>query len=144
MGRDCALTVTAVASVSREPALVLVCVKRDGYSHDAMTVSDGWVLNLLSTEQLDLSHYAARHRAPGDRDDLRRWFSHRSSITGAAVLDETIATVECVPYSSTDAGDHSVEIGRVVAAATSEAGTPLVHVDRGYWSVGASVRGSAA
>jgi len=144
MGRDCALTVTAVTSVSREPALVLVCVKQDGFTHDAMSVSDGWVLNMLSTEQLDLSTYAARHRAPGDRDDLRTWFSHRSPSTGAAVLTGTVATVECVPYSSTDGGDHNVMIGRVVAATAAELGTPMVHVDRGYWDLGTGLRGSAA
>src|SRR5699024_10274797 len=54
MGRDCALTVTAVTSVSRDPALVLVCVKQDGFTHDAMSVADGWVLNMLGTEALDL------------------------------------------------------------------------------------------
>lgn len=140
VGRDCALTVTAVISVSLEPPLVLVSVKLDGFMHDALSVADGWIINVLATDQLELADYAARHRAPGDRDDLTPWSRSRGQHTGAAVVDGAVATVECVPYSSVDAGDHAVVIGRVVHA--SSAGStrqPLVHVDRAYWQVGPSI-----
>ncbi|MGH9250752.1 MAG: flavin reductase family protein, partial [Acidimicrobiales bacterium] len=73
VGRDCGITVTAVSSVSLEPPLVLVCVRRGGFVHDALFVADGWALTLLADDQTGLARYAARHRHPGDRDDFSAW-----------------------------------------------------------------------
>lgn len=136
VGRDCGLTVTAVSSVSLDPPLVLVCVKKDGFIHDALYVADGWSLNFLAADQLDLAHYAARHRYPGDRDDFSPWASRRARHH-ELVITGGVAAVECEPYEFVDAGDHSIAIGRVVAIARDLSGrTPLVHVDREYYLPG--------
>lgn len=132
VGRDCGLTVTAVASVSLNPPLVLVCVTKDGFIHDALFVADGWSLNFLAADHADLAHYGARSRSPGDRDDFSAW-PMRRSVRGELVLTTAVAAVECVPHDFVDAGDHTIALGRVVRVSADAAGVaPLIHVDRGY------------
>jgi len=139
VGRHCGLTVTSVASVSLEPPMVLTGVKKDGFIHDALYVADGWSLTFLAADQLDLALYAARSRAPGDRDDFQPW-AHRPTATGELVFTGGVAAIECVPDQLVDAGDHSLAIGRVSASATDLTGrTPLVHVDRRYVEPGVIV-----
>ncbi len=133
VGRDCGITVTACSAVSLDPPLVLVSVRRSGFVHDALSVSEGWAMTMLATDQVDLARYASRHRAPGDRDDFSRWPHLRGSRTDALLFAGGVAAVECVPYDSLDAGDHTIVVGRVVAATADPAGQPpLVYVDRGY------------
>lgn len=139
VGRDCGLTVTAVSSVSLEPPLVLVCVKKDGFLHDAMFVADGWSLTFLATDQLDVAEYCARHRYPGDRDDFSAWPTRRAR-RGELLLSGGVAAVECEPYQFVDAGDHSIAVGTVVAVADDVTGTtPLIHIDRDYVAPGESL-----
>lgn len=135
VGRDCGITVTAVSSVSLDPPLVLVCIRRGSFIHDALTVADGWALSMLADDQVDLARYAARHRVPGDRDDFSRWAHRRGEASGALVLTGGVAAIECLPYDVVDAGDHAVCVGRVVVAADDTTGEhPLAYVDRGYTS----------
>ncbi|PSL01091.1 flavin reductase (DIM6/NTAB) family NADH-FMN oxidoreductase RutF [Haloactinopolyspora alba] len=132
IGRDCGLTVTAVSSVSLDPPLALVCVKKDGFVHDALFVADGWSLSMLADDQVELARYGARSRAPGDRDDFTGWPTRRA-VHGELVLTSGVAALECEPYDWLDAGDHTIALGRVVRA-TTDAGdrAALIHVDRRY------------
>ena len=140
VGRDCGITVTAVSSVSLEPPLILTCVRRGGFIHDALLVADGLALTLLADDQTNLARYAARHRHPGDRDDFSAWPSRRGDASGALVFTGGVSAVECVPYDLVDAGDHTVAIGRVVGIPVDLVGEqPLVYVDRGYRASGRPV-----
>lgn len=139
VGRQCGLTVTAVASLSLEPPMVMVGVKKDGFIHDALYVADGWSLTLLAADQVDLAHYAARSRAPGDRDHFGSW-PHRPASTGELVFTGGVAAVECTSDRFVDAGDHTIAIGKVVSVAADTTGrTPLIHVDRLYATPGAAL-----
>lgn len=133
VGRDCGLTLTAVASLSLDPPLVLLAVRHGSFVHDALSVADGFALTLLADGQLDLARYAARHRYPTDTDDFRPWASARAEASRSLVFTGGVAALDCVPYDLVDAGDHAVVIGRVVQTAFPCTGeVPLVHVDRHY------------
>jgi flavin reductase (DIM6/NTAB) family NADH-FMN oxidoreductase RutF len=140
VGRDCGITVTALSSVSLEPPLVLTCVRRGGFVHDALFVADGWALTMLADDQIELAHYAARHRHPGDKDDFSRWARRRGAESDALIFTGGVSAVDCVPYELVDAGDHTVAIGRVVSVANGLTGAqPLLYVDRGYHATGTPV-----
>lgn len=139
-GDDRGITVTSVSSVSLDPPMVLVCVKRGGSIHDAVEGSDGWALNMLADDQIMLARYAARHRRRGERDDFTAWARGRGT-TGALLFTGGVAAVECAPHRFVQAGDHSVAIGRVISVPARMAGRqPLVYVDRGYRSAGEPLR----
>jgi flavin reductase (DIM6/NTAB) family NADH-FMN oxidoreductase RutF len=133
VGRDCGLTVTSVASVSLRPPLALVCVKRDGFLHDALSVADGWAITVLSADLLDLARYTARSRFPSDTDDFSAWPTRRGALSGALMPLAGLVAVECVPYSLVPAGDHTAAIGLVVATHRDLVGRePLLYGDREF------------
>jgi flavin reductase (DIM6/NTAB) family NADH-FMN oxidoreductase RutF len=133
VGRDCGITVTAVSAVSLVPPLVLVCVRRSGFVHDALLTADGWALSFLAAGMEPLARYAARHHHPGDRDDFGPWPTERGEATGVLLVRGGVGALELVPWEQVDAGDHTVVIGRVVALhAGDPRARPLVYVDRGY------------
>lgn len=136
IGRDCGLTVTAVSSVSLDPPLVLVCVKKNGFIHDALFVAEGWSLTFLAADQLEAARYFARYRYPGDRDDFTPWRTRRAG-NGELILTGGVSAIECEPHDLVDAGDHTIAIGQVVQVpADLGGGAPLIHVDRQYYVPG--------
>jgi flavin reductase (DIM6/NTAB) family NADH-FMN oxidoreductase RutF len=133
MGRDCGITATAVTSVSLDPALVLVCVRRSSFMHDALVTADGWGLSFLAAGMQSLAEYAARHHHPGDRDDFSRWPTRRGASTGARLVVDGLGAMELVPWHQLDAGDHTIVVGQVVAFHRGDPDArPLVYVDRDY------------
>ena len=137
VGRDCALTVTSLVSLSLVPPLCLVAVKRGGFLHDALEVADGWSVTMLAKGQVDLARYAARHRYPGDVDDFSPYQSRRGAHSGALYFTGGVAAVECVPEQQVAAGDHSIAIGRVVHLPADCVGEqPLLYHERDYHELG--------
>ena len=110
-----AMTATAFCSVSLEPPLVLVCVGKASRFHAVLTGVDAWAVSLLSQAQGDL----ARHFANRDRDLLTQ-FAHVSYVSAArsrAPLPVgTRGWLDCSTYALYDGGDHTIAVGRVVAA----------------------------
>jgi flavin reductase (DIM6/NTAB) family NADH-FMN oxidoreductase RutF len=137
VGRDCALTVTSLVSLSLQPPLCLVAVRRGGFLHDALEVADGWAFTMLATDQVDLARYTARHRYPGDTDDFGPYPHRRGRLSGALYFPAGVAALECVPEAMVPSGDHTIAVGRVVAVASDCTGTdPLVYLQRHYLRVG--------
>ena len=131
-GQRRAMTATAVCSVSLDPALILVCVGRASRFHAAILGSRHWGVSLLSTGQEPVArHFANRGR------DLTTQFDaipHRPGPrTGAPLLDDALAWLECETYAVHDGGDHSIVVGRVLdAAASGTVDAPLSYFRGGY------------
>lgn len=137
VGRDCGLTVTSLVSVSLDPPLCLVAVRRGGFLHDALEVADGWAVTVLATSQRALAQYAARHRYPSDTDDFSSFCAVRGDASGALYFPDGLAALECVPHTLIPAGDHSLAIGRVVHVPSGLTGsTPLLYHRRHYVGIG--------
>jgi flavin reductase (DIM6/NTAB) family NADH-FMN oxidoreductase RutF len=65
----------------------------------------------------------AGHSLPG--------IAHRVAATGAPILTDALAWVDCTVAARHDGGDHSIFVGRVEAAGAA-GGAPLLWYDRGY------------
>jgi flavin reductase (DIM6/NTAB) family NADH-FMN oxidoreductase RutF len=114
-GEPHGMTATAVCSVSLEPPLVMVCLNHDAATHTAVVQSGVFALNLLSASGEAL----ARHFAT---QSLRKFaeLPHGSSQTGAPILEGALAYCDCSVVRSVPAGDHTIFIGRVIAADVGE------------------------
>ena len=123
-GEPCGLTATAVCSVSLEPPLVLVSVDRDSATHEGLRASGVYAVNLLASDQQRL---AVRF---GQEDPSKfRGLAHRSGATGAPLLDDVPAWLDCTVAREVAAGDHTLFIGQVEAAReqVEEPWRPLVY-----------------
>jgi flavin reductase (DIM6/NTAB) family NADH-FMN oxidoreductase RutF len=125
-GHDFGLTVSAFASLSLEPPLVVVCIDRSASLHPVLLHAHHFAVNILSIEQEPLARRFST--LAGDRFD---GVGYVRGQTGVAVLDDVLAVLECRKLHTFDGGDHSIFIGEVEAAQT-QVGSPLLYYRGGY------------
>lgn len=128
-GRPCGLTANAVTSVSLEPPLVLVCIDKKSESYPHFALAGVFAVNVLTEAQSDVS---LRFAVSGG--DKFRGVPFHWGATGAPVLDEHLAWVECRIVQAYDGGDHTIYVGRVEAADSGD-GRPLLYFRGAYRSL---------
>jgi flavin reductase (DIM6/NTAB) family NADH-FMN oxidoreductase RutF len=121
------LTANAVASVSLQPPLVLVCVERAADTHASIQGARCFSINVLPQS----AETTARRFAGTDTEGKFEGVAYHTEVTGAPVLDEALAWVDCRLRETHDGGDHSIFVGEVVAGDAAE-GEPLVYYRGGY------------
>ena len=111
---DHAMTASAFTSVSLEPVLVLVCVDKEARFRDAVLESGTWAASILSTAGRRAADWFATKGRPlvGQLDR----YPHHRGVTGAALLDGSLAWLECRTRAVYDGGDHDIVLGAVIAA----------------------------
>jgi flavin reductase (DIM6/NTAB) family NADH-FMN oxidoreductase RutF len=132
-----AMTVSAFASVSLDPPLVLFCAEKIARFHDAVSAAGSWAVSILAEDAEKTARWLATRGRPleGQLDGVAY---HPGTVTGAPLLDGALATLECVTDAVHDAGDHSIIVGRVAAVerppAADDSGPrgPLVHYAGAY------------
>jgi flavin reductase (DIM6/NTAB) family NADH-FMN oxidoreductase RutF len=125
-GTDHGMTVSAFCSLSLVPPLVLICVEKGASMFDALAQSTRFVVNVLESAQEELARrFAEEHPDRFDGVGFTR------GLTGAAIIDDSLATIECAVLSRHSGGDHTIVIGSVIGAATRE-GRPLLYYRGGY------------
>lgn len=128
-GREepCGLTASSVAAVSLEPPLVLVCVDKGAESHDCIVESGFFSINILAAGQEKVS----RRFASWEQIEKFSGLGYRTESTGAPILEESLAWLDCRVWASYPGGDHTIFVGEVLAAdAVDEA--PLLYYRGGY------------
>ncbi len=125
-GGDHGMTVSAFTSVSLDPPLILVCVDRAATMHDHLHAASRFAVNVLALEQEALSRRFAE-----SRDDRFDGVGYRRDLTGAALLDDALAHLECTTEARYEGGDHTIFVARVDAASARDA-RPLLYYRGGY------------
>lgn len=129
---DHAMTANAIASVSLEPLLMLVCVERDARFHDAVLEAGAWGVSVLVADSRPAAQWLASAGRPihGQLDAVPH---HRGSLTGVALLDAALARIECRTTDVHPAGDHSIVVGQVVAVDVPDVSDPALTYYRGQY-----------
>jgi len=126
---DHGMTVSAFCSLSLEPPLVLVCIEKSASLHSVLATGNTasrFAVNILESKQEELARrFAEEHPDRFDGVGFSR------GITGAPILDDCLAIIECEVQSRHSAGDHTIVIGTVIGSATND-GSPLLYYRGGY------------
>ena len=109
-----AMTVSAFASVSLDPPLVLFCAEKIARFHDAVLAEGSWAVSILAEDDEKTARWLALRGRPLD-GQLDGVAHHPGPATGAPVLDDALAVLECRTTAVHDAGDHSIVVGQVEA-----------------------------
>jgi 3-hydroxy-9,10-secoandrosta-1,3,5(10)-triene-9,17-dione monooxygenase reductase component len=113
--------------VSLEPPLVAFCVARESRTWPKLRSAGSFCVNVLAEDQEALSRaFAGR---PPDRFLGVGWRPGRS---GAPILADVLAWIECTVEAEHDAGDHVIVVGRVQDLDVGHEGRPLVFYRGGY------------
>ena len=121
------MTVASFASLSLHPPLVLICVEKTVKTHDAIVAAEKFGVSILAQEQTEVSGRFASKKVE-DRFAGVAW--NRGEL-GMPLIDGAICALECRVHSQLPGGDHTIFVGEVVSARTSEA-KPLVYFRSGY------------
>ena len=133
-----AMTVSAFTSVSLDPPLVLCCAEKIARFHDAVLAEGTWAVSVVAEDNEKTARWLATRGRPLD-GQLDGVAHHPGLVTGAPVLDDALAVLECRTTAVHDAGDHSIVVGQVEAAVgPAEPGErgPLVHYSGAYRRLG--------
>ncbi len=134
-GVDHAMTVSAFSSVSLDPVLVLACVQTQARFHDAVLQVGQWGVSVLDASAHPVADWLATRGRPL-HDQLDRVPHHRGPLTGAALVDQASAWLECRTEAIHPAGDHSILVGRVLGVTLARPDTgSLVYLRSGYLRV---------
>jgi flavin reductase (DIM6/NTAB) family NADH-FMN oxidoreductase RutF len=123
-GRLHGFTANAVASLSLDPLLLLVCVDKRAQAHGELAKAHAFAVNVLAADQEGTSNIFAASGEP--MIGSLRGMPFRLGATGSPLLDGALAHLECETYRALDGGDHTIHLGRVVRAeVVREAGALL-------------------
>jgi len=124
------LTVSAFVSVSPVPPLIMVVIDHKAESNSLLQ-QDGTVfaVNILSQEKEALSNRFA-WVDDADRFAEGEW---ETAVTGAPILKDSIAWLDCTVYARYEAGTHTIYIGQVQASGVPcPDAAPLIYWNRDY------------
>ena len=129
-GRMHGMTVSAFASVSLEPLLILVSVERSTVMHELVLQSGAFALSILG----ERSEGTARFFADNARLEAPEFHEggYRIGTTGSPILNQATAFIEATIYSTHEAGDHTIIVGKVVTVEVVSEEEPLLYYRSGY------------
>lgn len=130
---DIGTTVSAFCPVSTDPPLILVSLIAGSYPAEVLSRLDAFAVTLLAAGQRAVAGRFAAAGRPGARLLLDGTAHHRGEVSGALIVDEGLAALECEVTTRVPAGDHLLLIARVLAVPhVAEGGAPLIRYRGGY------------
>lgn len=134
-----AMTAAWTIPVSHQPALVVVHIAPQRYSHDLVVEAKEFGLSILADDQMELAQHAGTESGrKADKFASGLLKQKPSKMIGAPVLEGCAATIECKLEKAVAMGDHTIFVGRVVAMETNPKKKPLI-LHRGvYYKIGES------
>ncbi|MDQ0999391.1 cob(II)yrinic acid a,c-diamide reductase [Phyllobacterium ifriqiyense] len=129
------VTISAVCSVSDDPATMLVCLNRKHEFNHLFIENQVFALNTLSYRQQALSEAFSGKGdlSQADRFALGNW---HTAQTGAPVLVDALASFDCRIIDTHEVATHYVIYGKVTAINMGDYENSLVYLNRGYHRVG--------
>ncbi|MGI9080435.1 MAG: flavin reductase family protein [Acidimicrobiales bacterium] len=112
-----AMTLNWATQVSSDPKLVAISVQKDALTHGL--IAEGRVYSLCVIDRDDRA-IVRKFTKPFDFDvtagTLNGFAYHDGSNTGAPVLDQATAWLECRVQQAVDVGSHTLFLGEIVDA----------------------------
>jgi len=124
------LTVSAFASISPTPPLIMVAIDRRHRTESLLQAPDAtFAVNVLAADQQALSNRFAWVKDE-DRFAMGNWTTAK---TGAPILADALAWLDCTIFARHDAGTHTIYVGQVQASSVPRPDeAPLVYWNRTY------------
>jgi flavin reductase (DIM6/NTAB) family NADH-FMN oxidoreductase RutF len=126
---DTAMVASWVQQAAFEPPMVTLSVKSGRYIVDWIRESGVLAVNILAEGQKRMLAHFGRGFGPGEPAFDGMKVERR--ITGAAILADSLAYLDCRYVSSIEAGDHTLILAEIVDGRLQTTGVqPMVHIRR--------------
>lgn len=116
------MTLNWATQVSSDPKLVAVSVETTALTHRLVDDGGVFALSLLQREdRAVVRKFVKPVPPPGDPDAELNGFAVRSATTGAPILAQALAWLDCEVTDRHPCGSHTLFVGRVVDAGADPA-----------------------
>lgn len=130
-GQQHGMTVSSFTSVALEPPLVLISLQTASRTHELVTRSKQFGVSILSADQQELSDRFAGRIA--DNEDRMAGLNLITMISGAPLLKDSLAQMDCHVVHTFQAGTNTAFIGEVLSVRSPDVEAhPLIYFNRSY------------
>ncbi len=137
---DVGSTVSALCSISADPPVVMLSVIADGYLREVIDRQGAFAVSVLGSGHRAIAGRFSAAGRPSARLLLAAEPHTRGEETGALVLTEALAALECSVEQSLEVGDHAVYFAGVTGLPRVDGGRggahPLVRFEGRYRTLG--------
>jgi flavin reductase (DIM6/NTAB) family NADH-FMN oxidoreductase RutF len=135
-----AMTAAWAMPVSQRPALVVVHIAPQRYSHDLIMEAKEFGLSILADDQAEVSQHAGTVSGRKvDKFESGIIKTKAPTVTSTPLVEGCAATMECRLEKAIAMGDHTIFVGRVVALEKNPDKKPLVLHRGTYYKLTESV-----
>jgi flavin reductase (DIM6/NTAB) family NADH-FMN oxidoreductase RutF len=128
-GHRYGMTATAVCSATADPPTVLACINKLASTHGAVAKSRAFCVNVLRSEDWELSTSFSGGQSGESRFKSRDW---TRLSTGSPVLIDALVSFDCRVVKSLSHGSHSIFLGQVEQVLMGKKGKPLLYSEGQY------------
>lgn len=127
-------TASAVCSVTDTPPTLLVCMNKSSRSHANFVENKVLCVNVLSSDQADLSNaFASSKLSSQQRFEKGEWSTLE---TGSPALADALVSFDCEIEQIQEVGTHTIFICPIVAIKRNQEDQALVYFNRSYHQIG--------
>jgi len=124
------MTINFVSQVATEPKMVAVGITKEAVTHQLVEEGRVFVLNFVARDDKAIVRKFVKPVEVDVEAKTLNGFPFHEGRTGAPILDQAVAFVECEVRQAVDCGDHTLFIGEVVDAAFSQPeDTPVLRME---------------
>ncbi|MCC5578376.1 flavin reductase family protein [Microtetraspora sp. AC03309] len=130
-GRRHGMTASSFSAVALDPPLISICLTTTSTTQRLIEQSDIFTVSILGHDHEPIGRRFAGMDKSGttDRFGQERW---DTAQTGAPVLADAVGWLDCRVAARHEAGDHTIILGTVQAAATPRSAEPLIYHARTF------------
>jgi flavin reductase (DIM6/NTAB) family NADH-FMN oxidoreductase RutF len=110
------MTANLVMQVSHDPKLVAVSVEKDALTNQLIVEGRVFTVNIVDREDRAIVRKFTKPVEVDADAKTANGFAFHDGRTGAPVLDQALAFVECNVHQAVDAGSHTLFLGEIVDA----------------------------
>ena len=125
-----AMTLNWATQVGTDPKLLGIGVEKHAFTHELIAEGRVFTVNLVDREDRAI---VRKFTKPVDVDDGARTlngFPFHDGVTGAPILDQAVAYLECEVRHELDTGEHTFFVGEIVTSAfQKDEETPVLRME---------------
>jgi|SRR5690242_13762051 flavin reductase (DIM6/NTAB) family NADH-FMN oxidoreductase RutF len=124
------MTLNWATQVGTDPKLLGISVEKHAFTHELIAEGRVFVLNLVDREDRAI---VRKFTKPVEVDAEARTlngFAFHDGVTGAPILDQAVAYLECEVRHELDTGEHTFFVGEIVMSAFQKPeDTPVLRME---------------
>jgi len=128
-GESAGLTVDSFVSLSADPPLVGIALRRHAALHELLREAGSFAISILASGQEQLAQHFARGVPP-----IAHWTGIETTPgqLGAPLIEGALGWIECTLAFEREVGDHTLFVGEAMSVRRGPGREALVHLHRSY------------